>query len=76
MLQTRLLMPREVKRHCQGHTAGESAERKRGWMSGEKGRVTETDTDTQIRSAGRGPGAQHPCTANHAAKAKNKTKYN
>lgn len=29
MPQTRLLMPREVKRHCQGHTAGESADRKR-----------------------------------------------
>lgn len=28
-------------------------------MSWEKGRVT--DTDAQIRSAGRGPGAQHPC---------------
>lgn len=30
-------------------------------MRVEKGRVTEADTDTKIRSAGRGPGAQHPC---------------
>lgn len=43
------------------HSRGECREKKRGWMSRERGRVTETDTDTQIRSAGRGPGAQHPC---------------
>lgn len=38
-LQMKLFMPREAKWHCQGHTAGERAEREkeRGWASGEKG---------------------------------------
>lgn len=66
-------MPREVKRHCQGHTAGErQSTEQSGWMRGKKGQITEKDTDTQIRSAGRGPGAL--CSVNHAAKAKNKIK--
>ena len=41
MLQVRLFMPREAKWHCQGHTAGEKAERekRRGWMAGRKGKL-------------------------------------
>lgn len=62
MPQKRRLMPREPKRHCRSHKAGENAdkEKRRGWMRGEEGRATETGTDTQIRSAVGGPGAQHP----------------
>lgn len=62
MLQTRLFLPKEPKRHRQSHKAGENAEKekRRGWMRGEEGRATETGADTQIRSAVGGPGARHP----------------
>lgn len=71
-------MPREAKWHCQGHTAGEKAERekRRGWMAGRKGKLQK---QAQTHKLGQLAGGQEPstlCSANHAAKTKNKIKYN
>lgn len=71
MLQMRLLMSRETKWHCQGHTAGESAEREGRrdctGVGGGEGEL-QKQTDTQTRSAGGGPEPSTLCSANHAAK--------